>query len=194
MAAMNHERLALRRRINREAWARKAERDQETEPSWLPIGWGKYAKLTIPELFFRDPGYFYWALCNNRFHSWVGYQAEEVDRMSKHMLPPRPRPSDWEFLITLKNGVFHNFRIVRMKTDTPKHSDGFVRVRHLDMSIVSRPGRAMSVPRRKMVDRIKEEFFPQRKLTRWAYQEFFDTDENFDPDCRETHCPRIARR
>jgi hypothetical protein len=46
----------------------------------------------------------------------------------------------------------------------------------------------------KLAKRFREEFFPDKELTHWDYQEFFDDHRHFDTSCRENHCPKIPRR
>ena len=56
---------------------------------WTPIGFGKYGRLTFPELIFLDPGYFYWALnAGDIQRGQLRFEAMIVAERLKHMRVP----------------------------------------------------------------------------------------------------------
>jgi len=169
--------------------AERRERERYLSYRWLPLKFGKHAGKTLPELMFIDPGYFYWALSEQVFPAKYVEQATIVNCRMKHMLPPRPKPDKWEFLIDLDaKKEFRDFEIVKLGSGDHGSERGRFRFRtqHLDLSIVAGRPRAVC---QKMISRIKAEFFSEAgaSLSRPDFEKFILRDRNFDLLCLENH-------
>lgn len=191
MAKLAHARLASRKKAKA---SELREQEAKKAPGLLSPDFGKNKgkKVQLPKLALTDPGYFYWGLATGafrQFNPWLEFQAWEISQKAMHIIPPRTRPDDWAFDMEFdRNNRFIDFHLVK-KVEPPKA--GRLRVKHLDLSLMSMQSAKAC---QKMVKRIREEFFPDKELTHWDYQEFFEDSRNFDLSCRETHCPKIPRR
>ena len=198
MAKLAHERVSARRKV-KTSEIRELENRLMPGPIMLGFGKSKSKKKRLAELIMTDPGYFYWAYCSGalrRYDPWLDHEAWELIQKAAHIRPPRFRPDAWEFAIYFdRAGRFLDFKIVK-KSEKLKPRKGLLRVKHLDLSLVSNLGLSKKDQRAclKLVERIREEFFPDKTLTHWDYQEFFNNDRNLDASCREHHCPKIPRR
>ena len=190
---MAHGRLTALRKVKS---SELQQLEKKLNPGNLFLYFGKYqdSDIQLPELIMKDPGYFYWAYYSGAFghaNPWLDYQAWTIIQKAAHIRPPRPRPDSWEFAIQFdRTGRFLDFQIIK-KSEKLKPRARLLRVKHLDLSLVSLADEKACA---KMAERIREEFFPDRKLTHWDYQEFFDNERKFDLSCREQHCPKIPRR
>ena len=164
-------------------------------PIWIPLDFGKHEGLTIPEIIFIDPGWFYWALFMKLFRGPFEYQAMVAAFRMSHMLPPREKPSEWRFLIKLKNNLFQDFSIVEKSNVKKSKNPNLIWARHLDLSIVSKPRFDTDWSRRMMMSRMQTEFFGKDadKLRGRDYIELLSRNEKFDLKCGQQHCPNILR-
>ena len=154
---------------------------------WVHLDFGRHAGKTLPELVFTDPQYFFQTLTDEIFHDDLFIQAAIINRRMKHILPPRPRPSKWEFLIDLgSEKEFKDFKIVMIDNREHEKEQWQFRAKHLNLSVVAEQSRAVC---EKMLSRIKEEFFPEagENLSRPDYEKFIWRNSNFDLLCCENH-------
>jgi len=162
---------------------------------WAQIDRGQYESLTIPELVFRDPGYFYWALSVSLFKGQLLLEAKVVECRLRHIKVPSSAPANSVFVIQLRDGIFRDFTI-RAKSLVKVKSRSELRIAsHLDLSIVSLPNFNTDRARGKMLERVKQHFFEKEahKLGRKDFQEFVGNPDNFASGCRKTHIPDVPR-
>jgi hypothetical protein len=191
MAKLARERLAALKNIKA---SELRELESKKDPGLISpdVGKNKGKKIPLSELVLTDPSYFFWALNSGAFRSfdsWLEFQAWEISEKAKHILAPRARPNDWTFDMQFDhNNRFIDFQLV--KKSEPLKPSG-LRVKHLDLSLMSMQCAKACM---KFAKRFREEFFADKELAHWDYQEFFDDHRNFDTSCRENHCPKIPRR
>jgi len=191
MAKMARERLASMKNI-KASELRELEAKQDPGLIIPNFGKNKGKKILLSEEALTNPGYFNWGLTSGAFRQhnpWLEFQAWEISQKAMHIRAPRARPDDWAFDMQFdRNNRFIDFYLVK-KSEPLK--PGRLRVKHLDLSLMSMQSKEAC---KKMAERIREEFFPDKELTHWNYQEFFEDSRNFDLSCRENHCPKIPRR
>ena len=196
MSKLAYERMSAQRKVK---LSELRELEEKPNPGNLLLRIGKYKNkgIRLAELIMTDPAYFYWAYYSGalkQYDPWLEFEAWKIIQKAAHLRPPRPRPDSWEFAMYFdRAGRFLDFKIVK-KSEKLKARKGLLRVKHLDVSLVSNLGLKGKRACALMVKRIQKEFFPKGKLAHRDYQEFFERDRNFDVDCRETHCPKIPRR
>jgi hypothetical protein len=170
--------------------------EQRAAPGPLALDFGKYRHKNIrpAQSVLTDPGYFYWALANKAWaDKWLEFQAWEISQKASHIRPPRTAPDNFRFDLWFdRHGRFIDYEIVHVKAPL-KTSPKVLRVKHLDMSLLSNIGPTPSPEYRKLLQKIRDDFLPQGKLKHWDYQAFFDNERNSDLGCREKHCPKIPR-
>lgn len=191
MRKFAQERLSAKQKV-RTANLREGQK-KLTGPASVDVG--KYAGLEMrpAELVFRSPGYFFWAVENRIFKGELSFQAWEISQKARHIKPPNKRGALDQFDIHLdKEGRFTDYEVVprgQELSDDPR----ILRVRHLDLSLLSNSGPEPDAATEKLLRKIRRNFLPKGKLNRWVYQDFFNDLTKFDLHCREVHCPKVQR-
>ncbi len=61
---------------------------------WSVVDFGRYQGKTLPQIIFKDPDWFFWAIEGNRFHAGLEGQAEMLAARARNIKIPRPNPQD----------------------------------------------------------------------------------------------------
>lgn len=186
------ENLASRAKVRTSELREQQEQRKTAGP--LMIQTKKYPLGIRPaELILTNPGYFYWWLEKFTHYGAVGMQAWEVAQKARHILPPRATPSKYRFDLRFDgSGRLKSYEVV-LGSKPLSSRPNILRVKHLDMSLLSTAGPNSNIACNGILECIETEFLPDKKLKYWDYQEFFDDPGNFDNKCRELHCPKIIR-
>ena len=143
MSKLAYERMSAQRKVKLSE-LRELEEKPNQENLLLRIGKSSLNKgIRLAELIMTDPAYFYWAYYSGtlkQYDPWLEFEAWKIIQKAAHLRPPRPRPDSWEFAMYFDPaGRFLDFQIVK-KTEKLKARKGLLRVKHLDISLVSKPG------------------------------------------------------
>jgi hypothetical protein len=153
------------------------------------IGRGKYAGLTIPQLFFVDPDHFYWGV-NSRFFRGSADFARDMAQRTRHIRPPQERET-WNFGMRFDDQrQLKTIMLLRPENTRA----GCIISPHLDCQIYRdcgvRPVDSLTI----ILNCIVRLYFggenPMHSHLRC--EQFFTTDRNFGLQCHEDHRLLVA--
>jgi hypothetical protein len=150
---------------------------------WTPLDFGKHEGKTIPQVLFKDPDWFYWALVSKRiFDQWTEYkdQAYEAYRRSRNIRIPIPNKKV-EYVFDGVSGKFADLKLV--DENVPRHVGTSITYRKdkIDMFAVRESKYYDKLGNELMLSAIKQILFGDNKyrMTKKRCEDFFNDDNNF---------------
>lgn len=102
---------------------------------WIPMPFGKYKGLTLPQVLFTDPDHFLWL--RGVLKGALAIQAEQLARKACRIkIPRKPAEAFVVEYIFEPEGQFVCFRIVARDSDPYPSSHKIYRTNHLDFSCI----------------------------------------------------------
>jgi hypothetical protein len=152
--------------------------------NWSIVQFGQYKGKTLPEIVFRDPGWFFWAYEKNLFWGSQVPEAEAINRRARRIRVP---PNDEgqvlvvEYATRRTNGKFCGMELV--PSDRPRHSGTPTERKPLiDLSFAKSCGGYDQGGNRLIVRQATFILFGDEsaRMTAQRAAAFFDEDANFD--------------
>jgi hypothetical protein len=154
------------------------------------IGRGKYAGLTIPQVFFVDLDYFYYGLNSGLFRGSTDF-AKEMARRARHIRPP-PGREDWKFGLRFDGQPILR-AVMLLRPDNSRK--GCIVVPHLACDIYHDCGLPQEDSLRVILDCIVRLYFGGQnpRHSHLDCEQFFTTDRNFALSCEHNHRQLVAQ-
>lgn len=153
---------------------------------WTQVSFGKHEGATLPQIIFKDPDWFFWAMEKGALTKGGGMlaaEAREVDRKARNIRIPNPtnEPHVAEYVIHQPTGKFGKLDIV--PSAQPLHQGGSPAFRQdrIDMSVPRSVSNYDKTGFKILVADLKHHLFGSAKvrLTKARVEEFFENDANF---------------
>jgi hypothetical protein len=144
---------------------------------WSVLTFGKHKGLSLPQVLFRDPDWFFWAIANNVLYGRPGKEAEELIERSRRIKVPINEPKDTEIEYQHEpGGKFCSIRFVKACIPGQRYA---VRSKVLDLKYIRECKIYDKRGYRKLIAWIRRHYFRGRNLTKRAVEKFFSDDRNF---------------
>ena len=142
---------------------------------WTKLPFGKHLGKTLPQIVAANLDWFYYML--PKLRGKLGVEGRVLARRMKAVkIPGRRRRREVEYYD--EDGRFNGFRLV--KTSSPMHSRGAIRLPHLDMSLAANGRTYAKRECRQMIRCFRVYFIGKNKrLTRKRCEKFFSDADNF---------------
>jgi hypothetical protein len=150
------------------------------ESSWPSIRFGKYKGLSLPQIVFRDPDYFFWAFQNTE----LGRDplAIEVYRKARRIIPVWKGRTDWLVEYSYL-GPYGSFGFELVEPQRPVHEGGSLAIRkcYIDLAAAREYKNYDKTGGKLLLDCLKATVFdnPSYRFTKKVAEEFFSDDNNF---------------
>jgi len=154
---------------------------------WSPLRFTKYKGMSLPEVIFIDPNWFFWAyeksIFNPDLNSMLAYEAELLFKKATHIKPRiigvgKP---EVEYFVDQWTGKFSHFKIVEESKPAEFGNDPIFTKYVIDWSVprnlnfYDRAGGELIVRQTKMI------FFGfDINMSGSRAEDFFDNDRRFD--------------
>jgi uncharacterized protein (DUF3820 family) len=176
MTKMNYARVGAARRV--QVWSQKYTASKsaadQNDYEWMPMPFGRYENMSLPQLIMTAPQYFYWLYRDRKLHGKLGHQADIVAGRAAHILPPLGS-LEHEFLFELDEAGGLK-RIKLLQTCKHAKTKRAVRSKHLDMAIILSLGDNRWAASKLLADWFRSTYYPGSSA-----------DYNFDICCAEDH-------
>jgi hypothetical protein len=153
--------------------------------SWVPISFGKHSGLTLPQILFKDPDWFFWAIEKGALakHGYAA-EAERIDVLARNIRIP---PDSSGALRVAEYYVHPSGGIARMKFVPPRRplhqgSSAAFRKDRIDLSVARqvRGGGMDKTGAELLLQDMKAVLFGAKaRMTRKRCEAFFDDPLNF---------------
>ncbi|MDX2498869.1 MAG: hypothetical protein QNL11_13335 [Desulfobacterales bacterium] len=154
---------------------------------WSTIWFGKkYKGKTLPQVVFKDPDWFFWAMETNAFkgRGKILNEAREIYRKSKSIRIPQEGPEKLvaEYAVHPPTGKFAQMEII--PASRPKHV-GSTRTSRSDVIDLSKPRKIARYDKLgcdHLISNLKHYLFGSKsyRMTKARCEAFFEDDDNFD--------------
>ena len=155
---------------------------------WSTVNFGKYTgkSLSLPQIIFKDPDWFFWAMEENVFASKGNQLKKEADELYRRArsirIPGNPEKKlVAEYIIHPPTGKFGNMEIV--PADRPVHEGASPTFRKpvIDLSVARRISQYDKLGCQLLMSSVKYVLFGNKnqRLTRKRCEDFFDQLSNF---------------
>jgi hypothetical protein len=144
---------------------------------WILMPFGKYRGLTLPQVLFVDPDYFFWL--EGVLRGVLATEAEEVARKACHVrIPKEPAEAFMVEYLFERDGKFVCFRIVRKDRERYPESHIVHRAPHLDFSYLRKRQEYAKRAYVRFLRCFRKEFFGSKSahMTKDRCEEFFNGD------------------
>jgi hypothetical protein len=158
---------------------------EEDATKWAVLTFGKYRSLSLPQIIFRDPDWFFWLSSSKDLYGVIRERAEDIARKARAIKIPKPDPENWaaEYQCDRDNR-FLALRLV--PADSPHYPRRSTRQPYLDLSWTRQQKAYDKGGGRKLIRDFVRIFFGRHKnLTKERCEGFFSNDENFIAIARE---------
>jgi hypothetical protein len=156
--------------------------------AWTELWFGKkYKDKTLPQIIFRDPDWFFWAIEKGIFHGKdkLEEEAAELYLKARHIKIPQD-PNEGE--LVAEYGFHHSsgkFAILEIVPATQSHHTGSTptyRKGVIDFGIVREQAGYDKMGYRLFIKKVKFILFGNlsHKMTKKRCEAFFEIDDNFD--------------
>ena len=153
--------------------------------AWTELEFGKHRGLTLPQIMFKDPDWFYWLHANPLLtNNYVrGSEVEDIYRKSRSIKVPQRGDEQLvaEYIVDPRR---HNFRgLDLVPVSRPPHKGYSITFRSpvIDMALVRQIANYDKSGYQRLVRDIKRYVLGNRsiRMTRSRCEAFFDDDANF---------------
>lgn len=153
--------------------------------SWTKIDFGKYQGLTLPQVIFKDPDWFFWAISKNSFKDRPELNFEAVDLNKKARLIKVPQSGKekmvveyWIHPLTRK---YSHFDLVPQSRPHHVGSSSTYRSNVIDLSFPRRIAPYDKLGCRSLISSLKYHLFGNKRvrMTQQRCEDFFDDPQNF---------------
>ena len=153
--------------------------------AWTELEFGKHRGLTLPQIMFRDPDWFFWMHTTGFFqNSHVhGREADEIYRKSRVIKVPQTGDEKMvaEYIVDPRN---HNFRGLDLVPASRPPHQGYsqtFRLPVIDMAKVWEIAKYDKSGYQRLISDLKLYLFGSRRvrMTKQRCEAFFDDDANF---------------
>lgn len=107
--------------------------------TWSTVNFGKYKGKTLPQIFFCDPDWFFWAVENDIFKDKMALKSEAEDLLQKAKNIKIPNNGDGkqivEYVVHQPIGKFSHFKVIPIVTPEHEGSSPTFRKPVIDMSV-----------------------------------------------------------
>jgi hypothetical protein len=184
---LNHTRVDSKKKA---IASHRAEIEQRAEFTWRRFNFKKHRAVTMPELIFKDPEYFYWLAKRPDLVGHLEHQLNIVADRAAHIFPPDKAPDQFEFAIRLnRSGGLKKISVKRNLRPNSRQGTDLIRLKHLDLGIIDHFDNRQESGAI-LIAFLKASFFddPDADLRARQCEAFFEEDAYFDLTCRERHC------
>jgi hypothetical protein len=152
--------------------------------SWTVLDFGRYRGLTLPEVVFRDPDWFFWAFETGVFRGPLADEAAVIaERARRIRIPQRDdEPLVAEYAIRSRDGSFAGLELVPASRSPHEGSTQTCRMAVIDLGFPRSLGAYDKCGGRLIVRHVKWILFRDEsyRITRPRAAAFFDDDRNFE--------------
>lgn len=153
---------------------------------WTPMTFGRHDGLTLPQIMFRDPDWFFWAWQATDFMWPSPREAAAVNQRARSIRVPARFPLDTlvEYSIDRRSGRFGGMRLVPVGPAGVSYCGGYNQTFTRDLIDMSVPHKLHDYDKGGMkilVRDLKEIIFagPGIRMTKSRAEDFFSDDRNF---------------
>jgi hypothetical protein len=147
---------------------------------WLPIGFGKYKDLSLPQLVFKDPDYFFWALEETKLQRDPA--AIEICHKARRIIPAWQGRTDWQVEYSYL-GPYGSFGFELVEPERPVHEGGSFTIRkpYIDLSSAREFRGYDKTGGKLLLNCLKATVFdnPSYRFTKKVAEGFFSNNNNF---------------
>lgn len=150
---------------------------------WSKVNFGKYGGLTLPQIIFKDPDWFFHACENGYFKGALAADARELCRRARSIKVPQQNGQGMlvEYLFHRNRGAGSvKFGTMQLIADGP--GLGHLNVSHvIDFYVPRSMARYDKTGYKNFVAALKAILWdnPSKRMNRRACEAFFDDDNNF---------------
>ena len=150
---------------------------------WSELTFGRHEGRILPEVVFRDPDWFFWAMENDVFErrGVIKHEADYVCMKATSIRIPRSNERELEVQHYIHPGTGKFGQLEVVPKEQPLHSQAF-RGSVIDLSVARSIARYDKCGSRLLVRCAKEILFGSKsyRMTRQRCEEFFDDESNFE--------------
>jgi len=148
--------------------------------NWTTLGFGKHRGLTLPQVMFKDPDWFFWASEDKAFKGFLLYEAKEIYKKATRIRVPQngKEPRLAEYAIQRSTGRFLTM-VLRAQSELP--SPNTLRLDVIDMIVPRQFSGCDKQGYIELLQNIKHYLFGDSSyhMTKRSCEAFFDDDSNF---------------
>ena len=148
---------------------------------WSVVDFGKFKGkgLSVPQIVFKDPDWFFWATENNAFKGRQAIEAKDIAAKVRRIKINKPEPSDWKIEYLFLDGKFAQFSIV--PEDRPAHVGSSIPMydSQLDFKIPRQARNYDKLGYKHFLKTFRYHWFDDKNFTKERCEAFFDNDDNF---------------
>ena len=154
--------------------------------AWSTINFVKHEGKTLPQVLFSDPDWFFWAMKNDVFKNKGALETEAAvicHRATRIRIPNNNNGHlKVEYVIHRPTGKFSHFDVVPATQPQHDGSSPTFCASHIDMSVPTGLAPYDKTGCANLIKSLKAVVFPGKsRLTKSAYEKFFDDPTNFIP-------------
>ena len=150
---------------------------------WIKVNFGKNIGMTLPQVMFKDPDWFFWACEKSVFKGGLEREAEEINRKARSIKVPQNGEEKMvvEYIIDKTTEKFGTMQIVPESRPYHKGSSTFFRSDVIDMSIPRQIYPGDKFGNQNFILALKIILFGNTsyKMTKRRCGEFFENGHNF---------------
>jgi len=151
--------------------------------NWIALSFGKHEGLTLPQVLFKDPDWFFWSVNKGVFkksNARIKAEVKEVYEKATHVKIPYAGMKV-EYIFNYANGILETVRLVPDNYDGYVGGHSFIIRTYLDFSIARSFKSYDKLGNKILVRACKRILFgtPSARLTKKRCEEFFNNDTNF---------------
>lgn len=149
--------------------------------SWTILGFGKHSTITLPQLLFIDPDYFYWAYDEEVLRGRIPLTEiqDAYDKSRNIKIPEKDRHA--EYVFDGFSGVFADLKLVPI--DRPPHvgTSKTLRLDRIDMARIRYAKTYDKLGYKLLIPSMKQILFGSSKtrISKAKAEVFFENPDNF---------------
>lgn len=152
--------------------------------TWTELDFGKYEGLTLPQILFKDPDWFFWAVATDVFKTRPRLRSESNALYQKSRRIKVPQAGSEELVAEYwvnESNMFTRFVLVPVNRRNHFGSGGTTRLGVIDMSFPWRKAPYDKRGCRSMLSALKHYLFggTNVRMTKRRCEDFFDEPRNF---------------
>lgn len=153
--------------------------------AWTTLNFGKHKGLTLPQVLFKDPDWFFWAYENDVFEDRPSLKSESEDIYKKSrtikVLDPDSKGLEVQYLIHRPTMSFGNFEIVPNTQPIHDGSSPAYRDKYINMRFPKEHGTYDKLGYKNFLYCMKAHLFGNKsaKMTKKRCEDFFSDPNNF---------------
>jgi hypothetical protein len=148
---------------------------------WTPVGFGKHSTLTLPQIIFKDPDWFFWAIEQRAFDSrpTLAPQAREIDLKARAIkIPSAYAGRIAQYVVHRPTGKIQELNLIEPSAHRTEHAT-YRNV--IDLSVPREFAGYDKSGCHQLIRNVKFYVFgaATARMTRQRCEAFFDDDDNF---------------